>query len=727
MAWPLKTYDNLVTLIQASEHDYNMDVIDRAYQLAENAHKDQKRLSGSPYISHPVAVACTLVELGMDTESVAAGLLHDVVEDTPIALNQIRKDFGEEIATLTDGVTKLGRIPYSSREVQQAENLRKMLIAMSEDIRVIIIKLADRLHNMRTSEFWSPQKQRDKALENMEVYAPIAHRLGIRAVKEELEDISLRILDPVAYQEIESGLELRAGERNRFIESTKQHIRERVVETIPNVYLEGRVKSINGIYRKMFVQGRSMDEIYDIYAVRVIVDTVNDCYNVLGVVHDMYRPIPNRFKDYISTPKPNLYQSLHTTVIGKEGIPFEVQIRTWEMHHTAEYGIAAHWKYKLGLSNKEDTFEKRLSWIRQMLENEKESDDATDLVRMIKSDLVPEEVFVFTPRGDVINLPTGSTVIDFAYAIHSAVGNRMIGAKVDKRIVPLDYRVKTGEIVEVLTSKEAHGPSRDWLKLVKTSEARNKIRSWFKHEKREENIVEGKAEFERELRRNGLTLTEEEQISLLEKIGPKHNCNTVEEVYASIGYGGLQIWRLLPKIREYCQKEKRLAAEAAAPASVPERPAAPKKAAAGVIVDGMDNCLIKFSRCCNPLPGDEIIGFITRGFGVSIHKRSCSNVPKNLETAAEPERWVTVHWAGEVKEEFKSSLEIIALDRTGLLADLTQQLFNMHLFIHSLNSRESKEGTAIVTATITIGSLEQLKTIITRLSNISGVLSVRRS
>jgi guanosine-3',5'-bis(diphosphate) 3'-pyrophosphohydrolase len=727
MAWPLKTYDDLVTLIQASEHGYNMDVIDRAYRLAENAHKDQKRLSGSPYICHPVAVACTLVELGMDTESVAAGLLHDVVEDTPIALNQIRKDFGEEIATLTDGVTKLGRIPYSSREVQQAENLRKMLIAMSEDIRVIIIKLADRLHNMRTSEFWSPQKQRDKALENMEVFAPIAHRLGIRAVKEELEDISLRILDPVAYQEIESGLELRAGERNRFIESTKTHIRERVAETIPNVYLEGRVKSINGIYRKMFVQGRSMDEIYDIYAVRVIVDTVNDCYNVLGVVHDMFRPIPNRFKDYISTPKPNLYQSLHTTVIGKEGIPFEVQIRTWEMHHTAEYGIAAHWKYKLGISNKEDSFEKRLSWIRQMLENEKDSEDATDLVRMIKSDLVPEEVFVFTPRGDVINLPVGSTVIDFAYAIHSAVGNRMIGAKVDKRIVPLDYRVKTGEIVEVLTSKEAHGPSRDWLKLVKTSEARNKIRSWFKHEKREENIVEGRAEFERELRRNGLVLTEEEQTTLLEKLGPKHNCATAEEVYASIGYGGLQIWRLLPKIREYCQKEKRLAGETAAPISVPERPSSPKKAAAGVIVDGMDNCLIKFSRCCNPLPGDEIIGFITRGFGVSIHKRSCANVPKNLETASEPERWVKVHWAGEVKEEFKSSLEIIASDRTGLLADITQQLFNMHLFIHLLNSRESKDGTAIVTATITIASVEQLKTIISRLSNIPGILSVRRS
>ena len=725
VAWPLKTFDDLLSLIKASERDYSLDVITRAYQLAESSHRDQKRLSGSPYISHPVAVACILVELGMDSESVAAGLLHDVVEDTPIGLEQIKKEFGPEIAALTDGVTKLGRIPYSSREVQQAENLRKMLIAMNEDIRVIIVKLADRLHNMRTIEFMPPQKQRDKALENMEVYAPIAHRLGIRAVKEELEDLSLRILDPVAYQEIESGLELRAGERTRFIELTKKRIFERVSAMIPNVYLEGRVKSINGIYRKMFVQGRTMDEIYDIYAVRVIVDTVNDCYNVLGIIHDMFRPLPNRFKDYISTPKPNLYQSLHTTVIGKEGIPFEVQIRTWEMHHTAEYGIAAHWKYKLGLSSKgEDQFEKRLSWIRQMLDNEKDSEDATDLVRMIKSDPGPEEVFVFTPRGDVINLPAGSTVIDFAYAIHSAVGNRMIGAKVDKRIVPLDYRVKTGEIVEILTSKEARGPSRDWLKIVKTSEARNKIRSWFKHEKRDENIAEGRMEVERELRRNNIEMESAELDALLQKIGQKQSFSTAEDVYAAIGYGGIPLWKILPKVKAVWQKEH------AAPAPLPpaqEKPQAPRKSSAGVIVDGMDNCLVKFSRCCNPLPGDDIVGFITRGYGVSIHKRGCSNVPKDPAEAAEPERWVSVHWAGEVKEEFKSTLEIIADDRSGLLADITQRLFNMHLFIHSLNSRETKDGCAVISATISINGLEHLKSIVDRLQNISGIISVRRS
>ncbi len=725
MAWPLMTYDRLVALIKESEHEYDMDVIDRAYQLAVKSHEEQKRLSGAPYISHPVAVACILVELGMDTESVAAGLLHDVVEDTPVNLEQLKKSFGAEIANLTDGVTKLGRIPYSSREEQQAENLRKMLIAMAEDIRVIIIKLADRLHNMRTIEFMPPQKQRDKALENMEVYAPIAHRLGIRAVKEELEDLSLRCLDPVAYEEIESSLELRSNERKAFIERTKKCIFERVSPLIPNVYLEGRVKSINGIFRKTFIQGRSMDEIYDIYAVRVIVDTVNDCYNVLGVIHDMYRPIPNRFKDYISTPKPNLYQSLHTTVIGKDGIPFEVQIRTWEMHHTAEYGIAAHWKYKLGLGGKSgDSLEQRLAWIRQMLDSQKDSGDATDLVRTIKSDLAPEEVFVFTPRGDVINLPSGSTVIDFAYAIHSAVGNRMIGAKVDKRIVPIDYKVKTGQIIEVLTSKETRGPSRDWLKIVKTSEARNKIRAWFKREKRDENIVEGKAELEREFRRNGIEMSESELAALLEKIGAKQNCVTADDVYSAIGYGGIQLWKIMPKIKEDYMKDKR------PPVAVPAQPPAkqtPKKPVGGVTVDGMDNCLIKFSRCCNPLPGDDIIGFITRGFGVSIHKRTCSNVPQNLQDAPEPERWIKAHWTGEVKEEFKSTLEIVANDRSGLLADVTQQLFNMHIFIHSLNSRETKDGSAVISATITINGLDHLNSIINRLHNIEGIISIKRS
>ena len=717
------SYEELKALLLASDRDFDMEKIDKAYQFALESHGDQKRRSGVPYILHPVSVAYILVELGMDTESIVASLLHDVVEDTPVGLEEIKKLFGIEVANLTDGVTKLGRIPYSSREEQQAENLRKMLIAMADDIRVIIIKLADRLHNMRTIEFMPDQKRRDKALETKEVYAPIAHRLGIRALKEEMEDISLRYLDPIGYHEIESALAMKSGEREEFINKIKKQIYDRVSSVIPNVHLEGRVKSINGIYRKVFVQGKSMEEIYDIYAVRVIVDSLNDCYNVLGMIHDMYRPIPNRFKDYISTPKPNLYQSLHTTVLGKEGVPFEVQIRTWEMHHTAEYGIAAHWKYKLGLT-KSDSFEQRLMWVRQMLENQQDTVDSTELVRTIKTDLAPEEVFVFTPKGDVISLPIGSTVIDFAYAIHSAVGNRMIGAKVDGRIVPIDYKVKTGEIIDVLTTKEeSHGPSRDWLKIVKTSEARNKIRQWFKKEKREENIIEGKAEIEREFRRNGIELPEPEMKAFLEEIATHQHCQTVEDLYAALGYGGIQLWRLMPRIRDNYNKIKKPVEES----QEVRYQKAPSKATGGVIIDGIDNCLIKFSKCCNPLPGDDIIGFITRGYGVSIHKRSCTNVPKDISKAAEPERWVNARWAGDIQDEFESTLEILASDRTGLLADLTNQLSSMHIFIHALNSRELKDNNAIIYATITVNGLEHLKSVISRLSNISGIISIGRS
>ena len=717
------SYEELKALLLASDRDFDMEKIDKAYQFALESHGDQKRRSGVPYILHPVSVAYILVELGMDTESIVASLLHDVVEDTPVGLEEIKKLFGIEVANLTDGVTKLGRIPYSSREEQQAENLRKMLIAMADDIRVIIIKLADRLHNMRTIEFMPDQKRRDKALETMEVYAPIAHRLGIRALKEEMEDISLRYLDPIGYHEIESALAMKSGEREEFINKIKKQIYDRVSSVIPNVHLEGRVKSINGIYRKVFVQGKSMEEIYDIYAVRVIVDSLNDCYNVLGMIHDMYRPIPNRFKDYISTPKPNLYQSLHTTVLGKEGVPFEVQIRTWEMHHTAEYGIAAHWKYKLGLT-KSDSFEQRLMWVRQMLENQQDTVDSTELVRTIKTDLAPEEVFVFTPKGDVISLPIGSTVIDFAYAIHSAVGNRMIGAKVDGRIVPIDYKVKTGEIIDVLTTKEeSHGPSRDWLKIVKTSEARNKIRQWFKKEKREENIIEGKAEIEREFRRNGIELPEPEMKAFLEEIATHQHCQTVEDLYAALGYGGIQLWRLMPRIRDNYNKIKKPVEES----QEVRYQKAPSKATGGVIIDGIDNCLIKFSKCCNPLPGDDIIGFITRGYGVSIHKRSCTNVPKDISKAAEPDRWVNARWAGDIQDEFESTLEILASDRTGLLADLTNQLSSMHIFIHALNSRELKDNNAIIYATITVNGLEHLKSVISRLSNISGIISIGRS
>ena len=729
----ISTYEELKKIIAESGKEYDREQIEAAYRLAEEKHREQKRSSGEPYIFHPLSVAAILVGLGMDSQSVMAGLLHDVVEDTDCTLEDIQKQFGKEVALLIDGVTKLGKIPYSSREEQQAENLRKMLMAMAEDIRVIIIKFADRMHNLATLEYMSPQKQRDKAVECLEVYAPIAHRLGIRTVKEYMEDESLKYLDPLAYKEIEEDLASRSKSSKQFIEDTKALIRSRVEISIPNVYIEGRVKSVYGIYRKMFVQGKSFEEIYDVFAVRVIVDTIEDCYNVLGVVHDMFQPLPGRFKDYISMPKPNMYQSLHTTVITKAGVPFEVQIRTWEMHHTAEYGIAAHWKYKLGMSAKESdntALDDRLAWIRQMLENQAESEDVTDLVHSIKSDLIPEEVFVFTPKGDVINLPLGSTVIDFAYAIHSAVGNRMIGAKVDKRIVPLDYKVKTGEIIEILTTKEAgKGPNRDWLTLVRTSEARNKIRAWFKKEKRDENIVEGKAELEREFKRSNIQLTPELMEYMIESVGKRHNCSTEDDFYAAIGYGGIQLWKVLPRIKEEAQRLQK----SASPEQEPELPPPPtpeprRRVANGVLVEGMDNCLIKFSRCCNPLPGDEIIGFITRGFGVSIHKRSCSNVPRDLTQCPEPERWVRAHWAGDVKDDFKSTLHIVAVDRAGLLADVTQQLSNMKIFIHALNSRQER-GTdnAFISATISINGLPQLQNIIERLSKIPGVISIDRS
>lgn len=729
----ISTYEELKKIIEESGKEFDREKIEAAYRLAEEKHREQKRSSGEPYIIHPLSVAAILVGLGMDSESVMAGLLHDVVEDTDCCIEEIQRTFGKDVALLIDGVTKLTKIPYSSREEQQAENLRKMLMAMAEDIRVIIIKFADRMHNLSTLEYMSPQKQRDKAVECLEVYAPIADRLGIRTVKEYMEDVSLKYLDPQAYQEIEEDLSSRSNSSKQFIEDTKALIRSRTEASIPDVYIEGRVKSVYGIYRKMFVQGKDFDEIYDVFAVRVIVDTIEDCYNVLGIIHDMFQPLPGRFKDYISMPKPNMYQSLHTTVITKAGVPFEVQIRTWEMHHTAEYGIAAHWKYKLGMSAKESDnspLDDRLAWIRQMLENQAESEDVTDLVHSIKSDLIPEEVFVFTPKGDVINLPLGSTVIDFAYAIHSAVGNRMIGAKVDKRIVPLDYKVKTGEIIEIITTKEAgKGPNRDWLTLVRTSEARNKIRAWFKKEKRDENIVEGKAELEREFKRSNIRLTQELMEYMIESVGRRHNCSTEEDFYAAIGYGGIQLWKVLPRIKEEAQRlQKNAAPDQLQELPPPVSPEPKRRMASGVLVEGMDNCLIKFSRCCNPLPGDEIIGFITRGFGVSIHKRSCSNVPRDLTQCPEPERWVNAHWAGEVKDDFKSTLHIVAVDRGGLLADVTQQLFSMKIFIHSLNSRQER-GTdnAVISATISINGLPQLRNIIDRLSKIPGVVSIDRS
>ncbi len=720
---PKEYYEELRQLLVTIFSPEDVEQIDKAFKIADRAHEGQLRCSGQPYVIHPILVAKIVAELGMDKESVIAALLHDVVEDTDLTLEDVTEKFGKSVASLVDGVTKLGKVPLSTREEVQAENVRKMLLAMSEDIRVIIIKLADRLHNMRTLEFMPPQKQRDKALETLEIYAPIAHRLGIRAVKEELEDLAIKHLDPVGYAEIEKSLEVRGKSRRDYLDEIKGRIEERVCKSVKDAHIDGRVKSIHGIYRKMYMQNKNFDEIYDVYAIRIIVDTVIDCYNCLGIIHDMFRPIPGRFKDYISTPKANMYQSLHTTLIGKEGIPFEVQIRTWEMHYTAEYGIAAHWKYKLGISGTQK-FEERLSWIRQLLESQKDTEDVEEIVRTIKSDLVPEEVFVFTPKGDVISLPTGATVIDFAYAIHSAVGNRMIGAKVDGRIVPIDYKVKTGEIVEVLTSsQQGKGPSRDWLKIVKTSEAKNKIRSWFKKEKREENIIEGKAELEREFKRNFIRLYDQELQSFLTKLAERQHCATLDDFYAAIGYGGISVIRMMPHIKEEYNKILK-AKEESQIKIVPEKK---KKGSDGVIVEGIDNCLVKFSKCCNPLPGDEIIGFITRGHGVSIHNRNCTNVPRDIAAAAEPDRWIPAYWSNTVKEEFKATLLATCIDRVGLIADVSGQLANMHVMIHSLTTRELKDGRCTLLMTITVNGVEHLNSVIGRISKINGMLSVERS
>lgn len=717
-------FSELKNILESSENSYDMEKITKAYNLAEKSHGDQRRVSGIPYILHPTSVACIVAELGMDTDSICGALLHDVVEDTPVMLDEITKQFGSDVAKLIDGVTKISKIPYSTREQQQAENIRKMLIAMADDIRVIIIKLADRLHNMRTMDCMPEQKRRDKSLENMQVFAPIAHRLGIKTVKDELEDRSLQYLDPVGYKEIEDALLMNEEGRDRFIESIKNQILEKTQNTIKNIYISGRVKSINSIYRKTFMQGRTIDQIFDVFAVRVIVDTVPDCYNVLGVVHDIFKPIPNRFKDYISMPKPNMYQSLHTTVLDNKAIPFEVQIRTWEMHYTAEYGIAAHWKYKLGMGGgkKDNKLQENIEKVKSMILDQLEAEDATDIAKNIRNDFEENDVYVFTPKGDVINLPRGSTPIDLAYIIHTQVGHRMVGAKVNGKIVPIDYKLKTGEICEIITQKEEH-PNKSWIDICKTASAKSKIRQWYKNEKRDENIVEGKQMLEREFKRHGINLTEEEFPEFLKKIMVKKQYNTLDDFYAAIGYGGIQLWKIMPRLKEEYQKTYAVDIEEI---SVPQAPVKRNKATSGVVIEGADDVLVKFSNCCNPLPGDDIIGYITRGYGVSIHKRTCTNVPKDISKSEEPERWVSCYWEDEIGEAFRSTLQITAADRTGLLADVTIKLSNMHIFIHALNSRELKDGKAVVTATIDVMGRNHLRGVISKLSDINGIEEIKR-
>lgn len=722
----VKTFEQLVEKIRASEKPYDLEKITQAYKVAKKAHEGQLRTSGDPYITHPLAVASILLDYCMDTDTICAALLHDTVEDTDVTLDELRKKFGEDVALMVDGVTKIGLVPLVSKEEQQAENIRKILMAMSKDIRVIIIKLADRLHNMRTLAARPPEKQRKTSLETMNFYAPIAHRLGMSDVKEEMEDIAIHYLDPYGCKEVEEQIALHKEERDAFIDSIKKRIRERISDIKPEPIIEGRVKSIYSIYKKVYVKNKRFDEIYDIYAVRVIVQSVIECYNVLGVIHDMFRPIPYRFKDYIATPKPNRYQSLHTTVIGREGIPFEVQIRTVEMHNTAQYGVAAHWKYKAGISGNVSG-EKRFDWIRQLLERQQEADDVEAIADAIKTDLSPDEVFVFTPKGDVVALPTGATVLDFAYHIHTQVGNKMTGAKVGGRMVSFDYVVHTGEIVEILTSGSPnYGPNRNWIEIAKTTEAKSKIRSWFKKECREENIERGREELEREFKRNNIAITPE----LLQTFASRQRLDSVDDLYAAIGYGGVSMAKIVQRIKEdqLRNHKEQQAIQAAAEnpmESISENNRRSRKK--GIIIEGMENCLVKFAQCCNPLPGDPIIGFVTRGFGVSIHKQDCVNVVNNRDDPENKDRWLKATWAGVEDSTYRATIDVIAEDRITIFADITTAIAANHIPLQEMNGHHLKNGNLDLVVTVEIAGVEQLSNVMGRIQKIPGVISVERT
>ncbi|MBE6915814.1 MAG: bifunctional (p)ppGpp synthetase/guanosine-3',5'-bis(diphosphate) 3'-pyrophosphohydrolase [Ruminococcaceae bacterium] len=717
-------YEKLLKQVKTYLPNIEEDRLYRAMEIATQAHQGQMRKDGSEYITHPLAVAEIAAEMGLDLDSVISAILHDCIEDTSLEYQQIKAQFGETVADIVDGVTKLTQMQYESKEEEQLENLRKMFLAMGKDIRVILVKLADRLHNMRTIEFHKPDKQREKALETMEVYAPLAHRLGMQKIKWELEDRSLACLDPVGYEEITEELNNRKEEREEFQTQIRERLEGHIAESGIEATIAGRVKHIYSIYRKMYTQHKDISEVYDLYAMRVIVNTVADCYNVLGLIHDLYHPIPGRFKDYISTPKPNMYQSLHTTVIGREGIPFEVQIRTYEMHRVAEYGIAAHWKYKSGVTGGQ--MDEKLAWVRQLLETQQDS-DGEDFIRQLKTDMFADEVYVFTPKGDVVSLPAGSCPIDFAYSIHSAVGNRMIGAKANGKIVQLDYQLQNGEIVEVLTSSAGHGPSRDWIKIAKTSAARNKIKQWFKKECKEENIARGKEQLERELKKIGLSLGQEGMEEVLAAVCKRISFNAPQEMLASIGYGGLTLNRVINRIREEVARSSRVQQNDEKVVEKLVTTAKPKKAGSGVVVEGVDNCLIKFARCCNPIPGDSIIGFITRGYGVSVHRMDCKNVTEAMKNSDDLSRWIRVSWADEVRDRFQTTLQISAKERIDLVANVAVQLSQIKVPVHQMEARSFGDGYAVINLTMEVGGMDQLEFIIQKLRGVSGVMDVKRT
>lgn len=725
-------YQRLEDTVRAYNPTASFDKIRAAYEFAAAAHQGQLRKDGSPFVTHPLAVAQIVAEeLHLDSESIEAALLHDTIEDTDATHEDIAKQFSPTVADLVEGVSKLTRVHYTSKAQEQMENLRKMLLAMSKDIRVILIKIADRLHNMRTMEYQTPEKQKQKSFETLEIYAPIAHRLGMQKMKWELEDLSLKYLDPISYREIVDALDEKATEYDGFMSSIHDQITQRLEEAHIDGYVYGRMKHPYSIYRKMYTQNKSLDDVYDLFAFRVIVDTVSDCYYVLGIIHDLYKPVLGRFKDYIGTPKPNMYQSLHTTVMGQNGVPFEVQIRTKEMHEVAEYGIAAHWKYKQNGQGGGD--EGRYEWVRRLLENQ-EGADAEEFIHSLKVDMFADEVFVFTPRGDVINLPAGATPIDFAYNIHSAVGNHMVAAKVNGRIVPFDCRLKNGDIVEVVTSQSAHGPSRDWVKIARSSNARSKIRQWLKRERRDENVVTGRASFESELKRCGVSLKELTNDENLPGILKKLTYKSLDDLYAAIGYGGISSLKVIGRIREDIQRilhqhqEERQAEVPLEGRPDATRPAVPKRTHSekGIIVEGLSNCLVKSSKCCTPVPGDDIVGFITKGYGVSVHRRDCPNADPARRRPDEEGRWIKVSWAEDVEGTFRTTLQVVAKDRINLIVDISTVLSSTKTHVASMNARSTPDGFALITLDTDVSSSQQLKTVMRRIEQISGVMRVTR-
>ena len=708
----------------------DMELIDRAVRYAQEQHEGQKRKDGSPYIIHPLAVAEIVAEMGLDTDAILGALLHDCIEDTSTTHDEIAKLFGLVVAELVEGVTKLTRVEYSTLEEQQMENLRKMFMAMSKDIRVILIKIADRLHNTRTMQFQTPAKQISKSMETMDIYAPLAHRLGMQKIKWELEDTSLKYLDPDGYNEIMDYLKLHEEEATAFMKSIQSQITTRLSSVGIHGSIYGRIKHVYSIYRKMKDQHKTMDELYDLYAFRVIVDTIPDCYNVLGHIHDLFNLVPGRFKDYISTPKPNMYQSLHTTVIGSQGIPFEVQIRTWEMHQTAEYGVAAHWKYKQKGAGSGD--EKSFEWVRRLLESQQDT-DAEDYVHSLKIDMFNDEVFVFTPRGNVINLPAGSTPIDFAYAIHSGVGNSMVGAKINNRIAGFDAVLHNGDIVEILTSKTAKGPSRDWLKICKSNQARSKIKQWFKREKREENIVHGRASFEGEMRRMNLNPALLQDDELLAQLLKKLSFESLDDLYAAIGYGGLTAVKAVGRIRDDLLRYAKGIQNPTAGRdgnvnplrTNPDVPNQNRHSVNGVIVEDIDSCMIKFAKCCTPVPGDPIVGFITTGFGVSIHRADCPNAQSRTDPR-QAARWVRVRWAQEDNQPFTTTLELDCTTRDGLLLDVATAMTSAKVRVKELTGRDLPGGHSMFTVSFEVKDVAELNAVQTKLLNIRDVLDARR-